>query len=638
MLTVSLLGNPAFFLNQQPISHLVTGRAAALLIYLALTGQPQPRTQLADLLWGNLAEAQAKANLRYRLSDLRKVVGDYIVATGETVAFNQELPHWVDVTVFTTYMTTAAAPTVSMIEPAVLEELLKFYRGEFLTGFLIEDAPVFDRWAFLQRHYLHDLLIQGLHLRAEQHLAQGEYAAGLARNHDLLTLEPWREEAHCQRILLLAHSGQRDAALQQYRRCCQVLREELDVPPMSETTALYEAIKSGQWFAAHQVNGYSHTLPAAITALSTAAKHTGPTAATPVAASPTPAAVEMAPRFALGAMPDTAHFYGRQAELATLHSWVGQERSQLIALLGLGGQGKTALAAAFLQDVIEDEQKPAHGFTQVIWRSLHHAPTCHETIQGWLHTLTADRGETLPSSLPLSLDELIMRLFVFLQTHRCLLVLDGVEALFNSAVEEDLTAGELYRPGCADYATLFRLFFQRRHCSCLLLTSRVRPAVLTQVDERNRAFHLLEMDGLTAHDSASLLNAHDIGGATSIHQQLHQRYLGNPRLLSLAANLIHELFGSDGAAFTQENFYFLGDIGAALAQQIAPLSPLEQQILHHLAQATHPLDRQTLWAQLTPLPTKRAYFHALQRLQRAFFLQVSEDQIKVAPLFATYLA
>ena len=96
------------------------------------------------------------------------------------------------------------------------------------------------------------------------------------------------------------------------------------------------------------------------------------------------------PRYDLGGMPDAAHFYGRQAELTTLHSWVGQERSRLIALIalvGLGGQGKTALAAAFVQDVFEDEQSPAHGFTQMIWRSLVGVPSCTEILQGWLQQL-----------------------------------------------------------------------------------------------------------------------------------------------------------------------------------------------------------------------------------------------------------
>ena len=251
MLTIRSFGIPAFALNNQSLSHLLTGRTAALLIYLAVTRQPQPRTLLTDLLWENTAEQQAKANLRYCLSNLRKVVDNYVVAQGETVTFNQELPHWVDITAFTTYMGTVTTPTSATIEPGILQELLNLYAGEFLAGFQVEEAPVFERWLLAHRRHLHDLLVQGLRLRTQQHLTQGEYAEGLAINHYLLTLEPWREEAHQQRMLLLAHSGQRSAALQQYTRCCQALAEELDVPPMTQTTTLYEQIKSGQWFAAH---------------------------------------------------------------------------------------------------------------------------------------------------------------------------------------------------------------------------------------------------------------------------------------------------------------------------------------------------------------------------------------------------
>jgi hypothetical protein len=44
-------------------------------------------------------------------------------------------------------------------------------------------------------------------------------------------------------------------------------------------------------------------------------------------------------------IPDPGAFYGRQAELDQLKRWVVNERSRLVAILGIGGQGKTALAA-----------------------------------------------------------------------------------------------------------------------------------------------------------------------------------------------------------------------------------------------------------------------------------------------------
>lgn len=442
MFTISLLGNPAFTLNDQSLSHLVTGRSAALLAYLAVTGQPQPRTGLTDLLWENMAEAQARTNLRYLLSNLRKIVGDYVVAQRESVAFNQNLPHWVDVTAFRIHMSTAATPTAATVEPEILQALLNLYTGEFLAGVQVEDAPIFERWQLTQRRHLHDLLVQGLRLRTQQHLRLGEYAEGLAINHYLLTLEPWREEAHRQRMLLLAHSGQRSAALQQYTCCCQALAEELDVPPMPQTTALYEQIKSGQWFTSAATPSHHRPLPVAIPPFPS---ELPVQRYTDCGAPPIPLAAAPVLRCDLGAMPEAAHFVGRCAELTTLHSWVGHEQSRLIALLGLNGQGKSALAAAFVQDVIENEQSPMHGFTQVIWRSLQGTPSCTALLQGWLQQLEGERSKPQP----LTFDELITRLFAILQTRRCLLVLDGLEELLATPTGADRENGITDHPWLA---------------------------------------------------------------------------------------------------------------------------------------------------------------------------------------------
>ncbi len=190
MLTIRLFGTPTFLLKDQLITHLVTGRTAALLAYLAVTGQPQPRALLTDLLWENIPEQQARTNLRYLLSNLRKAAGDYVMAQGESVAFNQELPQWVDVTAFTTYMGKAATVVPASLEPEILQELLNLYTGEFLSGFPTEGVPIFEHWLLSQRRHLHNLLVQRLRLRTQQHLTQGEYAEGLAINHYLLTLEP----------------------------------------------------------------------------------------------------------------------------------------------------------------------------------------------------------------------------------------------------------------------------------------------------------------------------------------------------------------------------------------------------------------------------------------------------------------
>ena len=214
MLTARLFGTLALQLEEQSLAQLVTGRTAALLTYLAVTRQPQPRSHLADIFWDNVAEQKARSNLRYTLRNLRKIVGDYVVVNGETVAFNHDLPHWIDVTVFADVMATSPTLAARVLEPSILQESLNLYAGEFLAGFQIDNAPAFERWQLAQRRHLHDLFIQGLQLRTQQHLAEGAYEEGLAVNEHLLTLEPWREEIHRQRMLLLAHNGQRSARTQ----------------------------------------------------------------------------------------------------------------------------------------------------------------------------------------------------------------------------------------------------------------------------------------------------------------------------------------------------------------------------------------------------------------------------------------
>jgi len=47
-------------------------------------------------------------------------------------------------------------------------------------------------------------------------------------------------------MLSLARTGDRAAAIRQYRACVAVLERELGVPPLDETTALYEAIRDGR--------------------------------------------------------------------------------------------------------------------------------------------------------------------------------------------------------------------------------------------------------------------------------------------------------------------------------------------------------------------------------------------------------
>lgn len=243
MLRLKLFGNIEVHQDISLVTGFRSGKAQALLCYLAVTGRAHTRPTLAGLLWGDMPETSARMNLTQTLSNLNHLLGAHLTITRQAIAFNREQPYWLDVECFEANINSAASSVA--VEP--LREAVELYRGDFLEGFYVHSAPEFEEWALAQRARLRELALQALYRLAVYHTQQGQVGQALAVNYTtrLLALEPWREEAHRQLILLLALAGQRSAALAQYETCRQLLADELGVEPDKETKALYEKIKAG---------------------------------------------------------------------------------------------------------------------------------------------------------------------------------------------------------------------------------------------------------------------------------------------------------------------------------------------------------------------------------------------------------
>ena len=101
-LHLSLLGNLEVRRDGVPVAGLRSGKALALLCYLAVTGRPHLRPTLVGLLWGDMPEASAQNNLSKALTYLRQAVGDHLRITRQDVAFDRESRYWLDVEAFET--------------------------------------------------------------------------------------------------------------------------------------------------------------------------------------------------------------------------------------------------------------------------------------------------------------------------------------------------------------------------------------------------------------------------------------------------------------------------------------------------------------------------------------------------------
>ncbi|NUM49225.1 MAG: NACHT domain-containing protein, partial [Anaerolineales bacterium] len=286
-LHLTLLGGLTLSLDGKPLSGFASSKSTALFVYLALNPGAHPRPALASLFWGELPEDRALHNLRTALNDLRKKIPHHLHITRTEIALNPDAPLTTDLSEF---QALAASPN-----PANLQSALTHYHGEFLAGLQLKDAPAFDDWLTAQRERLRTTMLQTLHTLAVDHAQKGNYPTGIATLRHLLTLEPWREEAHRHLMLLLARDGQYSAALYQYETCRQILHDELGVAPLRETTALYERIRAAR--------RNTHPLPAP----------------------PTP-------------------FIAREKELAQITERLANPHCRLLTLTGPGGSGKTRLA------------------------------------------------------------------------------------------------------------------------------------------------------------------------------------------------------------------------------------------------------------------------------------------------------
>jgi DNA-binding SARP family transcriptional activator len=249
-LAVRLLGPPIAELDGVPIE-VDTRKATALLAYLAVTERPHARDSLAALLWPDYDQTSARAALRRTLSTLRKALsGGWVVTQGDLIGLDRD-ELWLDTERFHSLAAPRADHAHPPSDPCVdcltaLEEALRLYRDNFLAGFSLRDSPEFDDWQSLQAEALRRELAEALDRLIAGYIAQEDYAMAVRQTQRRLALDPLHEPAHRTLMLLYAWTGERGAALRQYRDCVRTLDEELGVAPLEDTAQLYHAIVEDQ--------------------------------------------------------------------------------------------------------------------------------------------------------------------------------------------------------------------------------------------------------------------------------------------------------------------------------------------------------------------------------------------------------
>lgn len=322
-----------------------------------------------------------------------------------------------------------------------------------------------------------------------------------------------------------------------------------------------------------------------------------------------------------GTAPNIEGFRGRERELVVVKDWITIDHCRMIAVLGIGGVGKTTLATKTARDV-------QAAFDAIFWRSLQHAPSIENMLQSCLQFIS-HQGLV---DVPVDVDEQISLLIHILQERRCLLILDNVESILQAGQR----AG-MYREGYEGYGQLFRRIGEAEHQGCLLLTSREKPKEVARMEgKKTSTVRSLLLSGLELLDGKQLLQDSSLFGSDEAWATFIHLYTGNPLALKIASEPIQAVFDGDIALFLTENEIVVGDIRDLLAQQFQRLSPLEHEIMYWLAIEREAVAHAEIQADIAHPIEKGAFLDACASLRRRSLIELQGNRLTLQPVIMEY--
>jgi DNA-binding SARP family transcriptional activator len=311
MLKIQLFGQSHLWLDGREIK-INRRKSRAVVYYLAASQQPVKRQLLIELFWIDLPRKKAQQTLRTTLHGLRKSLGENLESDDAAVSLAPTTQ--ADVRTFEEILSREGASA------SQLEEALELYQGDFLQDFYLPDSAAFEDWATIQRESYRRIAKRGFHLLSQIYELKQNYLAALDAIDRALLIEPLQEDLQREAIRLVYLAGDRPGAIRRYDQLRKLLDEEMGVPPMVETRALYDAIL---------LDKLPHPTPAPerVEAQSSLPPH------------------NRAEKTAFQHEFETLPFIGRQEELQMLGNMSMQ--GNLLLIEGGPGLGKTRLAEEF---------------------------------------------------------------------------------------------------------------------------------------------------------------------------------------------------------------------------------------------------------------------------------------------------
>lgn len=227
------LGAPTATLAGAPAPAEVLWRKPfALLAYLALSPDYRRlREHLVGLFWAEKSQDRARQNLNETLRKLRRCLGEErLRSEGPALVLEHE---GLDVDALRFVATAKQRP----------RDAARLYRGPFLEGWYVDEAPDFEAWVSAERRTLAGVAATALTATGDDELLERRYGAAVDCGRRALEIEPHAEPAIRVVMRALALAGDPSAALAAYHEFADLLKRDVHEEPSKSLVAVAEQIR-----------------------------------------------------------------------------------------------------------------------------------------------------------------------------------------------------------------------------------------------------------------------------------------------------------------------------------------------------------------------------------------------------------
>lgn len=210
-------------------------KGLAIVAYLIVSNQIQSREKVADLFWEASSSAQSLKNLRSLLGRIHPFVPELQI-TRQTLNFQLEEGDFVDIL--------EVLRVLDSENPVQLASGLVAYRGPFLDGIYLHDAPRFDEWLILTREQLRNKVRQAYARLCNMWVSLKDFKSGLVAAQRWLELDLLDEKALQTLMKMYLAVGDPAAGLHEFDLFHKRLWEELALEPESITLNLVEQLQT----------------------------------------------------------------------------------------------------------------------------------------------------------------------------------------------------------------------------------------------------------------------------------------------------------------------------------------------------------------------------------------------------------